>query len=427
MESDGLNCVLLTVGDELLIGQVVNTNAAWLGERLGLVGIPVERAETVGDTLEAIGRALGRAFADAELCIVTGGLGPTPDDLTVQAVADFWGVGLVLHDDLLREVEQKFAARGRVMQAANRRLAEVPDGFEALSNPKGTAPGLWGERVLEGGRRQVVVVMPGVPYEMKAIFETAVEGRLRERSAGVVLHKTLLTVGEGETQIAERLGDLSDVLKNGMTLAYLPSLGTVRLRLSIRGSDPAVAGAALERAAQRLRDALGDLIFGEDDETLEAAVGELLTTRGLTLGVAESCTGGDVAARITSSPGASRHFLGGVVAYGNNVKADVLGVEPEAIHRHGAVSEEVARQMAEGARQALGAAIAVSTTGIAGPGGGTPEKPVGTVWLGWADAEGTHAVRLQLTQDRALNIGMATTAALNLVRRQLLRKEHVGD
>ncbi len=417
-----ISAVLLSVGDELLIGQVVNTNAAWLGERLGLLGIPVERADTVGDRPEAIRQALARAFEDATLCVVTGGLGPTHDDLTVQSVADFWGVDLAFHEELLREVEQKFAARGRMMQAANRVLAEVPEGFVALPNPKGTAPGLWGERMGADGRRQILAVMPGVPYEMKAIFETAVAPRLAGRSEGVVLHKTLLTVGEGETQLAERLGDLSNVFADGLTLAYLPSLGTVRLRLSIHSADPAAAGAALERAARRLRDALDDLVFGEGDQTLEGVVGAGLAERGLTLALAESCTGGTVAARITSSPGASRHFLGGVVAYGNNVKTDVLGVDPDAIHAHGAVSEVVARQMAEGARKALGAAVAVSTTGIAGPGGGTPEKPVGTVWLGWADARGTHAVHLRLTNDRAINVGLAATAALNLVRRQLLRE-----
>lgn len=421
-----MQAVILTVGDELLIGQVVNTNAARLGEQLGLVGVTVARMETVGDDGGAIRRALERAFEDAALVVVTGGLGPTHDDVTKKVVAEAFGRTLVFRPEVLAEVEAKFAARGRPFPPSNRVLAEVPDGFEALPNPKGTAPGLWGEREA-AGRRQAVVVVPGVPHEMDAIMEEAVLPRLRAHpDVGTVLHRTLHTVGEGESAIAERLGDLADLLPDGMTLAFLPAFGTVRLRLTVRGPDRTAAQAALDRSAARVRRNLGDLVFGEDSQTLEGVVGELLGARGLTLATAESCTGGDVAARITSAPGASRHFLGGVVAYGNNVKTDVLGVDPEAIHTHGAVSEVVVRQMAEGTRKVLGAAVAVATTGIAGPGGGTPEKPVGLVWLGYADADGTRAVRLQLTKDRAHNVALATTAALNLVRRQLLRKGETG-
>jgi nicotinamide-nucleotide amidase len=409
----------LTVGDELLIGQIVNTNAARLGEALGLAGVTVARMETVGDDVGVIRRALERALDEAPLVVVTGGLGPTHDDVTVQAVAETLGRPVVFDPALMAEVEAKFAARGRPVRPAHRAFAERPEGFEALPNPKGMAPGLWGTR--DDGR--AVVVLPGVPHEMEAILAAHVLPRAQALAGGhAVLHRTLLTAGEGETALAERLGDLSDVLAGGTTLAFLPGLGTVRLRLSVRSADPAAAQATLDRATARLRRDLGDLVFGEDDDTLEGVVGAMLAARGLTLAVAESCTGGAVAARLTSAPGASRYFLGGVVAYGNAVKADRLGVEEAALREHGAVSEPVARQMAAGVRAALGADLAVATTGIAGPTGGTPEKPVGLVWLGYADADGTHAVRLQLTADRTANIALSTAAALNLVRRQLLRK-----
>ncbi len=417
-----MTAVLLTIGDEILIGQVVDTNAAWLGQELTLAGITVSRRETVGDDEAAIRAALARAYAEAELVVVTGGLGPTPDDVTRPAVAAYFGVPLGFDPDVLAHVESLFAARGRAMSPRNRALAEVPEGFEVLPNALGTAPGLWGERVVDG-RAQIVVLLPGVPHEMKAITEAHVLPRLHARTDGALVHRTLLTVGEGETTLADRLGDLDDLFRDGLRLAFLPNLGTVRLRLTARAASPDAARALVERGLARLRRDLGDLVFGEDDETLEGAVGAMLVERGLSLAVAESCTGGALAARITSVPGASRYFRGGVVAYANAVKETALGVEGGALRAHGAVSEAVVRQMAEGVRVRLGADLGVATTGIAGPGGGTPAKPVGTVWLGYADARRTYAVRLQLGTDRAVNVGVTTTAALNLVRRQLLRKE----
>ena len=416
-----MTATILTVGDEILIGQIVDSNAAWLGEQLGLVGVDVARMETVGDDVRAIREAIERGFETCDLVVATGGLGPTHDDVTREAVAESFEAPLVFQPDVMAEVERLFIERQRALPEANRKLAEVPEGFEAMLNPKGTAPGLWGEREL-AGRTQRLIVLPGVPYEMKAIMREHVLPRLAEMSERVVLHKTLLTVGQGESSLAERLGDLSDVLANGVSLAYLPGAGIVRLRLSAKGDDREAAEAGLGRAVERLRNDLGGRIFGEDDATLEGVLGEMLVERGLNIAVAESCTGGSVASRITRVPGSSRYFLGGVVAYDNSIKVQQLGISEADLEEHGAVSEAVVRQMAEGVRDALGADIGVATTGIAGPDGGTPEKPVGTVWLGYADAQSTYAVRLQLSQDRAINIRLSTTAALNLVRRQLLRQ-----
>ena len=414
---------LLTIGDEILLGQIVNTNAAWLGERLAGAGIDLRRAETVADSVRDIVAAIDRATADgARLVLVTGGLGPTHDDVTREAVAAAFGGDLVFRQDLLDRIEARYASRERSMPAIGRRMAYVPDGFDVLPNEKGTAPGLWGAREV-GGLHQVVAVVPGVPYEMKAMVEGHVLPRLREAQDGVVLSRTLLTVGKGESDLSERIEDVVAGLDEGLTLAYLPSLGTVRLRLTARGADRDAAQGALDRAAEAIRERLGRLVFGEGAATLEGTVLDALAARSWMLATAESCTGGRVGARLTAVPGASRAYRGGVVAYDNAVKTGVLGVDLDAILEHGAVSEVVARQMAEGARTRLGADAAVATTGIAGPTGGTPEKPVGLVWVAYAGPDTTHAVRLRLTTDRAVNIGLSTTAALDLVRRQLFRSD----
>ena len=414
---------LLTVGDEILLGQIVDTNAAWLGERLAEAGVDLRRSETVGDDIPEIVRALERAYADgAAVVVVTGGLGPTHDDVTRAAVAQAFGRDLVFHPDLLERLEARYAARGRSMPAIGRVMAEVPEGFEALVNPKGSAPGLWGERTRDG-RAQAVAVMPGVPHEMRAISETYVLPRLVERQDGVVLSRTLLTVGKGESDLSAMIAGTADALPDGLKLAYLPGLGSVRIRVTARGADRAAARRDLDAATDAIRDTLGRLVFGEGATTLEAVVLGLLGERSLAPATAESCTGGAVAARLTAVPGASRAFRGGVVAYANGAKMDLVDVDASAIREHGAVSEAVALQLATGARDRLGADLGVATTGIAGPTGGTPDKPVGTVWLGFASAETTRAVRLQLTPDRETNIGLTTTAALDLVRRQVLRRD----
>ncbi|MEL6614865.1 MAG: competence/damage-inducible protein A [Bacteroidota bacterium] len=417
-----MNAVLLTIGDEILLGQIVNTNAAWLGDRLAQVGVTLVRSETIGDELEVIQAALARAYTEADLVVVTGGLGPTHDDVTKDAVAAHFGVGQTRDPAIEAILEERYAARGRELTEMRRTMADVPDGFEPLANPRGAAPGLWGERTV-GTRTELVAVLPGVPYEMKTIWDESVEPRIRQRRPGAVVHRTLLTVGKGESDIAADLGDLDTILGPGVGLAFLPSLGTVRMRVTARGDDPDEAQQRIDAAAERIRERVGDLIFGEGRLTLEEVVGEMLADRGLTIASGESCTGGALSARLTRIAGASRYVRGAVVAYCNTVKTDVLGVSREDLVDYGAVSGQVALQMAHGVRQRLGADIGISTTGIAGPSGGSVEKPVGTVWLGFASATDERAVRLQLSTDREVNIGLTTTLALDLVRRQLLRAE----
>ena len=421
-----MTATLLTVGDELLIGQVANTNASWLGERLTAIGVSVRHATTVGDDDDVLRAAVRDALGHDDLLVVTGGLGPTHDDVTKAVVAGVLGVPLVHDPEALAEIEAKYAARGVPMPPAGRVMADVPEGFERLRNPLGTAPGLWFDGEWEGAPR-TVVLLPGVPHEVKAILEAGPLGRIGALGGGAALvQKTLLTVGAGETHQAERMPELADWLRpeaDGarLRLAFLPGTGTVRLRLTATGPDRARAEVRLGAFEAYVRERLGDLVFGEAEDTLEAAVGRLLAERRLTLATAESCTGGLVGDRLTDVPGSSSYYKGGVVAYCNSVKVGLLGVNPDELAVHGAVSEAVALQMAEGVRQRLGADVGVGVTGIAGPGGGTPEKPVGLVWLAYADAHGERAVRLQLSTDRRLNKLFSSTAALNLVRRQVLR------
>ncbi|HEX9951019.1 MAG TPA: CinA family nicotinamide mononucleotide deamidase-related protein [Rubricoccaceae bacterium] len=428
-----MTAVLLTIGDEILLGQIVDTNAAWLGERLAASGIDLIRHETVRDTEPAIRAALQRAFGPGEgggagLVVATGGLGPTTDDLTREAVAAHFGVGIRQSPALEDRLRALFAARGREMQPVVLRMAGVPDGFDVLDNPVGTAPGLWGERAGPHGTERVAL-LPGVPREMTAIWDGSLAGRIDALAGGAVVSRTLVTAGYGETDLASRHGDLSDVLvsdeRAALGIAYLPGLGTVRLRVTARGPDRAVATERVDRAAERVRERLGEAVFGEGADTLEGVVLDGLVARGLTLATAESCTGGNVSARLTSVPGSSRAFVGGVVAYDNRIKTSLLGVPEALLREHGAVSEPVVRAMAEGARARLGADVGVATSGVAGPGGGTPEKPVGTVWIAvsWPGEDGethTDAVRLQLSHDRGVTIGLSTVSALNLVRRRVL-------
>lgn len=415
-----MNAVLLTVGDELLIGQVVNTNAAWLGEHLDALGVDVVRTVTVGDEIEAITSELQRSFEAAELVIVTGGLGPTHDDVTKEAVAAFFGTELEFHPDIFERVRERLTRKGRTVPESNRTQAMVPRGFEVLPNPVGSAPGLWYADEA-GPKERLIVVLPGVPYEMKHLMLNEALPRLREhKGLRVITHRTLLTAGIGESHLQDLIGDLSGKLGPNLRLAYLPSTSGVRLRITARGNSHAEVDGNIAALENHLRQRIDRYIFGSHVDTLEGVVGRMLAERGLTVSVAESCTGGYVLNRLTNVSGSSSYVVGGIVAYSNNVKIEQLGVSPDVLEEEGAVSETVARQMAAGVRRRLGTNIGISTTGVAGPTGGTPEKPVGMVWVGYADEEGDRAVRLQLAEERILNKELTSTAVLDIIRRRLL-------
>lgn len=411
---------MVTIGTELLLGHTVDTNAAELGRALAAAGVEVTRRTTVPDRPKAIAEAVGAALERTGFVLATGGLGPTKDDMTKKVVADLLGKPLYLDEGLLKGLEARFKRLGRgPMPAVNRNQAEVPEGATVLPNPRGSAPGLWIE---DAGR--VVILLPGVPSEMRGLLVEEVLPRIVARQNGgegarVVRSRTLRTTGVSESALAERVGALEESLAP-LSLAYLPSVEGVDLRLTAWSVLPAEADRLLASGGDRLRKELGDHYYGEEETLLAAAVLEILKTRGKTLAVAESCTGGMVGARLTAIPGASAVFVGGVVGYDDTVKREQLGVPSEVLEQHGAVSEESARAMAAGAARVFQTSCAIAVTGVAGPGGGTPEKPVGTVWLAVLVDGNTTAVKRTFPGSREEIRGRSAQTALDLLRRRFL-------
>jgi nicotinamide-nucleotide amidase len=409
---------IITIGDEILIGQIIDSNSAWIGEQLNLAGMDVVRITSISDTPQAIKLALDAVFEDTILVLITGGLGPTKDDLTKHTLSEYFNMPLVYKQEIFDHITRLFATMGRVPNELNRGQAWVPDDCFVLENNVGTAPGML---FLRNGK--YYVSMPGVPYEMKYLMTThvlpMVESKLLHQ---VIIHKTLLTVGLPESELAELISEAEDQLPPFIKLAYLPKPGRVRLRLSARGDNRQLLEEALAFQVQKIKNVLGTVVFGEDDEALEKVVGEILKLRGETLCTAESCTGGYIAHLITSIAGCSTYFMGSVVSYANQAKVDFLDVNAENIKTDGAVSELVVRQMAENARKKFGTTWALATSGIAGPDGGTPEKPVGTVWIALAGENGTEARKFAFGKDRLRNIQKSATAALEMLRAALIKK-----
>jgi competence/damage-inducible protein CinA-like protein len=410
---------VVTIGTELLLGYTVDTNAAELGRALAAAGIEVLRRTTVADRPEAIRAAVAEALERTGAVVTTGGLGPTRDDLTKRVVAELCGRRLLLDPAVLSQIEARFKQLGRwPMPESNRSQAEVPEGATILPNPRGTAPGLW----LEDARGRLVILLPGVPSEMRGLLSEQVLPRLAQRDAAgrprVVLSRTLRTTGVAESSLAERLGQLDEEL-TPLTLAYLPSPDGVDLRLTAWELEQGEAEARLAAATRRLRAILGADCYGEDGTDLAAVVLEALRRGRHRLAVAESCTGGLVAQRITAVPGASDTFVGGVVAYADVIKTAALKVPLEILQAHGAVSEETVRAMVAGAQRLFSADGAVAVTGIAGPTGGTPDKPVGTVWLAAAMQTDVRALTRRFPGDRDEVRRRAAQAALDLLRRML--------
>jgi nicotinamide-nucleotide amidase len=414
---------LLTVGTELVLGFTVDSNAAHAGRLLAERGIRVVRRTTVGDDHAEIRRAVQAALERTGTVIVGGGLGPTKDDLTRAAVAEVFGRRLLRDAALLRHLEERFRSRGMPqMPAANAVQADVPDGATVLPNPRGTAPGLW----IEDGTR-LAILLPGVPKEFLGLLAEEVIPRLADvaarRHAGtparptVVRSRTIRTAGIGESALADRLGDYERLLGPNVTLAFLPTLDGTDLRFTAWNVPEPDADAALARAVDALRPRIGATAYGEGDEPLAAVVLRRLEQEGATLAVAESCTGGLLGAKLTAVPGSSRVFLGGIVAYANDVKLGFAGVSADTLARHGAVSEAVAREMAEGVARAFGARAAIAVTGVAGPDGGTPEKPVGTVWVATLWKEQVRAFTYVFPGDREDVRMRAAQWALDHLRR----------
>ncbi|MEO5585352.1 MAG: CinA family nicotinamide mononucleotide deamidase-related protein [Flavobacteriales bacterium] len=409
----------LCIGDELLIGQTLDTNSAWMGQELGLSGIRPIRTRVVGDSEEVILDALATVRAD--IVLITGGLGPTKDDITKRCLCEFFGTHLVRNAEVEARVTGLFTRMGRQareVKPADLAQALLPESCTVLPNELGTASGMWFER--EG---RVFVSMPGVPYEMKGIMQNGVLPKLRAMfNPPTIVHRTVLTTGMGETLLAEYLEEWENNLAGeGIHLAYLPSPGLVKLRLSTyAGAEPTEAMERVDRQVKLLHGLIPDLIYGEGRQLLEEVIGSQLKDLGHTLALAESCTGGYLSHLVTSVPGSSAYYIGGVVSYANAVKMVELGIPSDMLELNGAVSQPVVERMAEGVRNALKSDWAVATTGVAGPDGGTPDKPVGTVWLAVAGPNGVVSSKGVFMGTRDLVIRRSAVAALNMLRKQLL-------
>jgi len=413
----GMFAEIITIGDEILIGQIVDTNSAWIAQQLNQIGIRVHQITSISDKREHIEEAVQAAISRADLVITTGGLGPTRDDITKRTLADFFRMPLVMDNKVLQQVESLFAARNIVMPEVNRYQALVPEGSEVIYNENGTAPGMWFP--VEGNK--VLVSMPGVPYEMKAmVSDTLVPKWQSHFNTPAVRHKTILTHGVGESSLMGMIDKWEDSLKDyDIKLAYLPSPSMVRLRLSVIGDDQALIESRLAQKVAELEQLIPELIFGYGTETIEEVVGKALLNESATLASAESCTGGYIAHLITRVSGSSRYYKGSVIAYDNQVKQDQLGVSEDNLNQFGAVSEQVVREMAEGVRRRLGTDYAVATSGIAGPDGGSEEKPVGTVWMAVSGPNRTIAVKKNFGTHRERNIQKAAAAVLNILRKEI--------
>ncbi|MBP6390839.1 MAG: CinA family nicotinamide mononucleotide deamidase-related protein [Flavobacteriales bacterium] len=419
--SHEITAEIISIGDELLIGQTINTNAGWMGERLGLIGIRPKRVRVIGDDRQEILDAL--ASAECDVVLITGGLGPTKDDITKHTLCEFFSTRLVRHADIEARIVAFFENLGRDPLEVNRAQADLPEACIVVPNDRGTASGMWFNRARTGATDQVFVSMPGVPYEMKAMMDITVLPMLREHfQPPSIVHRTILTTGLGESHLAHRIAAWEDSLAvEGIKLAYLPSPGIVKLRLSTyAGQEAAEAQSRVDRKATELYGLVPELIFGEGEEKLEQVVGRWLKERAQTLSTAESCTGGYVSHLITGIPGSSAYFIGGVVSYANAVKMEELGIPAGMLELNGAVSQPVVEKMALGVREALKTDWSIALSGVAGPEGGTPEKPVGTVWLAVAGPGGVRSVLGHFPGSRDLVIKRSAIAALNLLRQGLL-------
>jgi nicotinamide-nucleotide amidase len=414
---------IITIGDELLIGQVVDTNSAWMGSELNKNGIWVAHRVAVGDVREDIWQALDDEFNRSRLIFITGGLGPTADDITKPLLCEYFGGKLVVDAGALDNVKNIFTRLQRPMIDRNLQQAEVPDTCTVIPNRRGTAPGMWFEK--EG---RIFVSMPGVPHEMKGMMTDTVIPGIRSRfRLPFIAHRTLLTAGIGESFLADHIKTFEENLPAAIRLAYLPNYGMVRLRLTIQGEDPGASTKILQSNFDTLKERVAEWLVADEDIPIQEAVGKLLQSRSKTLGTAESCTGGYIAHLITSIPGSSEYFKGSIVSYANEIKTNLLHVPPATLAADGAVSQATVEAMARGALEQLGADYVIATSGIMGPGGGSPEKPVGTVWIAVGNRQNITAQKFSFRFDRGRNIELAATNALNQLRKFILSADPPGQ
>ena len=406
---------IITIGDEILIGQIVDTNSAWMAQQLNSTGIRVKQISSVGDDRQHILTALAEAAERADIIFITGGLGPTKDDITKKTLAEYFGVGMIENAGALSNVVRIFEKYKRPLLEINRMQAQVPENCEVIINKNGTAPGMW-----FNSNGKVYVSMPGVPFEMMYMMEEEVIPRIKSQyKLPVIIHKTILTVGEGESFLAERIADIEDSLPAHIKLAYLPKLGQVRLRLSAYGDNKNALQHEIDHFAAKLIKRAGNIVVADEDVQLEKAILNLMEEKSLTLSVAESCTGGYIAHLFTQHAGSSKVFLGGGVTYSNELKESILGVKHETLEQYGAVSEQTVTEMVNGALMNFRSDYAIAVTGIAGPDGGTVDKPVGMVWIGVASAQKTVVKKYTFGSRRQQNIELSATTALSMLNNLL--------
>ena len=411
-----MKAAIITIGDELLIGQTIDTNSAWIGAELSKSGFDVYRITSVHDLKEDILYVLNEAAGKANVVLITGGLGPTSDDITKQTLCEFFNTHLVLNQEVLGMIEEMMRQRNFPMNENNRRQAEVPETCRILKNATGTAPGMWFEK--EG---TIYISMPGVPHEMKYLMTEFVLPELNKRfTSQVIIHRNIMTYGTFEAKLAEILTLFESRLPGNIRLAYLPASGVIKLRLTGTGSDYNSLSDLITEQVKKLYETIPEFIYGENEESLEMVIGKLLKAKNKNVSTAESCTGGEIAHMLTSVPGSSIYYKGSVVAYSNSVKTQLLGVHDFILDKHGAVSEQTVKEMAAGSRNLFKTDFAVATSGIAGPDGGTEAKPVGTVWIAVSSDKEIVCEKRIFGNDRITNIKRFSLAALNLLRKQII-------
>lgn len=407
---------ILTIGDEILYGQILDSNSQWISQQLDDLGIRVVKKSTVGDNEDDILAAFADAEKKADLVLITGGLGPTNDDLTKPLLAKYFNTELQLNKKALEEVTELFRKFGRELTETNRAQAELPINCEMISNKLGSAPGMWFDE-----NNTVFVSMPGVPHEMKGMMEETILPKIKSKfKTLLILHKLVKTTGIGESWLSDKISDWETQLPSHIKLAYLPSVMEVKLRLTASGPDKKKLEVDVDREIDKLLLLAGKYVYGYDKDTLEKIVGEMLRKANKTIAIAESCSGGFLSHMITSVPGSSDYFLGGLVSYSNEIKKDLLNVQQKTLEEFGAVSEATVKEMADNVRENFNSDIGVATSGIAGPEGGTEDKPVGIVWIGISDENGTKARRFSFAKNRMINIEASARVALNMVRQRLI-------
>ena len=403
---------IISIGDEILYGQTLDTNSHWISGRLDEIGIKVRRKITIGDEREEILKTLKESSERSDIILITGGLVPTRDDLTKPLLAEYFGVGLKMNDEAFRHIRSIFEKNGREVTELNRMQAELPENCTKIDNKLGTAPGMWFE---ENGT--VYVSMPGVPYEMEGMMNDTILPKLKEKfTGGVIYHKIIKTVGIGESALAEKITDWEDHLPKSIKLAYLPTFGQVKLRLTALGSDKTMLEKEVGKEVDKLIPQIASYVYGYDNDELKKVVGDIMLKNSKSIAFAESCTGGYISHLMTKVPGSSQYYKGSIISYDYDVKVNSLDVDRKVMEEKGAVSEEVVLQMARSVKTKLGADIGISVSGIAGPGGGTEDKPVGTVWIGYSDDQKTVAKKFNFSKDRNVNIKLSALCALNMFR-----------